>query len=183
MIGRKRRFSAREPNGRIQRETEYAPTQIRRLRDAALRGLRDPEWGTELGRLYLESAINDVMYRAGNRWREQASRYRNAIGVFPIHSASVEPVARAMTPDPDSDEGREQARRETDAAERFFAAHAALIASGALAENAVRRLCEEDQSLIGISELKAARCGLQALAMHYGLTNQGKSGDTVRNAS
>lgn len=167
--------TAREPSGRPQRETEYAPSQIKRLRDAAMRGLRDAEWGTELGRLSLERSITSLMHAAGRRWRDQAAQYRKAIGVFPVRSLSVEPVSRAMAPDPDSAEGQEQARRDSEAVEQFFAAHAALVMAGSSAENAVRRLCEDDLSLVGMSELQAARKGLNALASHYGLTNQQKS--------
>jgi hypothetical protein len=172
---RNRPVTAREPNGRIQREAnDHSPTAVRRLRDAALRGMHDPEWGTELGRLFLSHAISDTMYGAGKKWRDQAARYRSAIGVFPVRTASLE-RGRSASADPDSEGGRQQASRETLAAEEFFAAHAALVMAGMGAENAVRRLCEDDLSLVGMYELRNARCGLAVLADHYGLTEKGKS--------
>ncbi len=172
---RNRLVTAREPNGRIQREHDLAPSEVRRLRDAALRGLRDAEWGTELGRLYLEGSLTGAMYAAGKRWREHAGDYRQAIGIFPVRSASLERGSRGTPPDPDSEEGSNQAQREANAVERFFEAHAALVAAGMGAEHAVRRLCEDDASLCGVYELNKAKDGLSALARHYNLTNQGKS--------
>ncbi len=170
---RLRLVTAREPNGRIQRERGPGPTEIKRLRDAALRGLRDPEWGTELGRLYLERALTAEMYAAGKRWRESVAAYHGAIGVFPVRTAALE-RGRSTPPDPDSEGGREQAVRDRDAAEAFFAAHAALVSAGMVAENAVRRLCEDDQALCGLYELNGAICGLMALAHYYGLTERSK---------
>ncbi len=172
---RNRLVTAREPNGRIQREKKYSPTEIRRLRDASIRGMRDPEWGSELGRLYLEGCITDSMCGAGKRWRDEAAQYRSSIGAFPIRTTSLERGVKSHPPDVDSEDGREQAIRDTNAAERFFEAHAVLVSAGMGAENAVVRLCEEDCSLAGMQELKNARCGLIRLAEHYRLTAGGKS--------
>ncbi len=170
-----RLVTAREPNGRIQREErEPAPNEIRRLRDAALRGLRDPEWGTELGRLYLEAAITAAMYAAGKRWREQAAEYRQAIGVFPVRSASLERGSHGHDIDPDSEEGQKQAQREANGAERFFAAHAALTSAGVVAESVVSRICEEDGMLCGWVDRQSLRKGLSALVDHYNLTRAEK---------
>ncbi len=165
-----RLVTAREPNGRIQREErEPAPTEVRRIRDAALRGLRDPEWGSELGRLYLQGIITDSMYAAGKRWREHATEYRQAIGIFPVKSASLERGSHSTSADPDSDEGNKQAERERNAAERFMEAHAILVFMGQGTESIIRRLCEDDLSLAGMVELKKARYGLSRLADHYNL--------------
>lgn len=157
----------REPNGRHQRgrgEREYPPTQVKRLRDAAMVGLRDPEWGTELGRLYLEGTITASMYAAGKDWREKAGKYVNSIGVFPIRSPSAEPGRGGSPPDPDSPEGQKQAAREANAMERFFEAHHVLLSAGKMAEGAVRRLCEHNEGPCGMAELIALRNGLSALA-------------------
>src|SRR5690348_5768965 len=117
----------RTPSGRHSRagERETAPAAIKRLREAALRQMADPQWGTELGRLNLEGAITDAMYAAGKRWAEYAAKYQGAIGVFPVRS--VQPRSFAHPPDPDSDTGREIAKREAENAEKFFAAHAVLV--------------------------------------------------------
>ena len=60
-----------------------------------MRGLRDAEWGTELGRLYLEGTITSAMYAAGRRWTEMAEKYRHSIGVFPVKSLSAEKGIRS----------------------------------------------------------------------------------------
>ena len=170
----RRLVDAREPNGRPQREREFPPTMVRRLRDAAMRGLRDQEWGTELGRLFLEKAITEEMYAAGRKWGEEAEKYRESIGTYMVKTAAMQRGSIGHDADPDSDEGRVQARRERDGMERFFASHAALMAAGTQAESAVRRLCEEGLSLAGMMEFQAARSGLLALATHYGLTIERK---------
>lgn len=169
-----RLVTAREPNGRIQRSTEreLSPTEVRRLRDAAFRGLRDAEWGTELGRLCLEGSITWAMYGAGKRWREVAAKYRQAIGVFPIRSASLERGSHSHDTDPDSDEGRKQAARDRDGAELFFAAQASLTVG--LVESVVRRICEDDEAPCGFAEHQALRKGLSALVVHYNLTRSEK---------
>jgi hypothetical protein len=51
MASRRKSLARREPNGRVQcQEPDISPGEVRRLRDAALRGLRDAEWASELGR-------------------------------------------------------------------------------------------------------------------------------------
>lgn len=187
--GRKRKLavSEREPNGRAHRhgrpQRETAPTQVRRLMDAALADVLDPKWGTELGRLLLTGAITPEMYSAGERWTEAASKYRKAIGIFPIKSTSAEPSPRSHQPDPDSEEGRKLAQREANAAERFFEADAILTQAGPGIRLAVRRLCE-DNEICGYDDLVHARAGLIRLVQHWNLTGTSKSGNQrVRNAS
>ena len=102
---------------------EFPPTQVKRLRDAAMAGLRDPEWGTELGRLYLDGTITATMYAAGKNWREKAAQYVNTLGHFPVRTILVEGRGGSLPPDPDTEEGQKRARREADAMERFFEAH------------------------------------------------------------
>lgn len=174
MRRKNRLVTAREPNGRIQREPELAASEIRRVRDMAVRDARQAEWGAELGRLYLENAITGAMYSAGKRWREQAAEYRRAIGLFPIKSASLERGSHSHAIDPDSEEGQKQAQRESNGAERFFAAHAALTSAGVLAESVVSRVCEEDGMLCGWVDHQSLRKGLDALVYHYNLTRTEK---------
>jgi hypothetical protein len=152
----------RFPSGKLRREPP--PVMVRRLRDAALAGLRDPEWGTELGRLYLEGTITATMYAAGKAWRDKAARYVRAINSFGVRSPVLEQGRAGSPPDPDSETGREQARREANDMERFFEAHAILLSAGRLAEATVRRLCEHDEGPCGHAELIALRNGLSALA-------------------
>lgn len=162
-----RQLKTRTPSGQLSRAgrvREFPPAQIKRLRDAAMAGLRDPEWGTELGRLYLAGSITASMYAAGKTWREKAARYIGTLGLFPVRSILVEGRGGSLPPDPDTTEGQKRARREADAMERFFEAHHVLLAAGKLAEHAVRRLCEHDEGPCGMAELIALRNGLTALA-------------------
>lgn len=79
-MSRRKAIAKREPNGRIQRDPPLPPpSEVRRLRDAALSGMRDPTWGTELGRLYLVGKITATMFAAGKRWGELASQYSQAL--------------------------------------------------------------------------------------------------------
>lgn len=177
-VGRKRKSTvAREGNGRQQRgERPSAPTEVRRLRDAALCGMRDPEWGSELGRLYLQQQITAEMYAAGKKWCEDAAEWRGSIGIFPIKSTSID-SRRSCPPDPDSERGQYQVRRDQDAAERFFEAHSVLVLFSA--EAIVSKVCEDNQSLAGFAELQAFRRGLQKLADHYGLAYRPRRAEHV----
>ena len=180
MASKRKTLAAREPNGRIQREHEHereqelAPTAIRRLKDAALRRMCDPEWGSELGRLYLEGALTASQYAAGRKWRQGAAEYRGSIGVFPVRSVALQRGIQGHEVDPDSPEGQKQATRERNGAERFFAAHARLALAGGLAESVVRRICEEDEAPCGFAEHQALRKGLTSLVDHYNLTREPK---------
>jgi hypothetical protein len=162
-----RPLKARTPSGQLSRagrEREFPPTQVKRLRDAAMAGLRDPEWGTELGRLYLEGTITATMYAAGKNWREKAAQYVNTLGHFPVRTILAEGRGGSLPPDPDTEEGQKRARREAAAMERFFEAHHVLLSAGKLAEATVRRLCEHNEGPCGMAEMIALRNGLSALA-------------------
>lgn len=145
------------------------------MREAAWRGLRDAEWGTELGRLYLESSLSDRQYAAGRRFQRELAAYHSAIGAFPVRSISLE-SHRSTPPDPDSPRGRAQARNDAEAIETFFEAHAVLVTAGA--EKIVRALLQHDTPLCGMGELRAARAALSALAQFYALTESRKSAYT-----
>ena len=71
-------MAVREPNGRASRAgaTELLPpTEIRRLFDAASAGLRDPMFGTMLGRIHLVGEITRAELAAGLRWAELTADY------------------------------------------------------------------------------------------------------------
>ena len=72
----------REPNGRLSRagETkEFAPTLVKRLRDAAVARMDDAAWGSELGRLFLTHHIEAPLYAAGRKWAELVARHHIAM--------------------------------------------------------------------------------------------------------
>lgn len=178
MTVKRKALAIREPNGRIQRGAiELTPSsEVRRLRDAALNGLRDQAWGTELGRLYLVGKVTATMYAAGRRWAELASKYSQA-----LCSPSPDPKAVSFDRsggsqvDPDSHEGRKEARRHVRAVTSFIDAHAALKSTSRASERIVRSMCESNEMLSGHESLIALSTGLSALAGFWGLTEQRKS--------
>lgn len=179
MASRRKHMVRREPNGkpsRAGRQKEFAPLLVKRLRDAALDGMRDPEWGTELGRLLLNSVITEAMYAAGKRWAEQAAKYQGVIGMFPVKSSSAEGGSWSHQPDPDSDRGREITAVERNAMEKYFEAEAILVGCGVVAgcnrnvRVIVRNVCEGGELPTGYPEVISLRVGLLRLAAHWGLT-------------
>jgi hypothetical protein len=176
-MSRRKLMVKRESNGRIQREPQLPPaSEVRRLRDAAMSGLRDPVWGTELGRLYLVGKISAGMYAAGKRWAELAVKYSQA-----LCSPSPDPRAICLDrmggsiTDPDSAEGRREVRRHERAVASFLDAHVALKAVSGPAERTVRSLCERGEMLVGHASLMDLSQGLVALAGFWGLTDSSKS--------
>jgi hypothetical protein len=167
---------AREPSGRRSRAItrsapQFAPTEVKRLRDAALAGMQNPEWGSELGRLLLAGKVEPELYAAGQRWAECATRYRHALDApRPNPSpARFEPKSPAAAVDPASALGQKQTAREVAAIGALQEAHAALRTAGALAERVVRRVCEHDEAVCGTGEFVALRRGLLALALFWGM--------------
>jgi hypothetical protein len=170
---------AREPSGRRSRAItrsapEFAPTEVKRLRDAALAGMQNPEWGSELGRLLLAGKLEPELYAAGQHWAECAMRYRQALDA-PRPSpppASLEPKSPAAAVDPATDAGQRQTARDVAAIAALKEAHAALRMAGVLAERVVRRVCEHEEAVCGTGEFVALRRGLLALALFWGMTRR-----------
>jgi hypothetical protein len=173
---RNKLIQVREPNGRLSRSTAEAveacaPAEVRRLRDAAIRGMRDQEWGTHLGRLFLEGKIPGALYEAGRRWSRLAALATAAIRAPKAPGASAFiPRANGEEADPDSHEGRKIAARELETCVEFAEAHGALWGGGELAVRAVRDVCESDRPPVGHEQLRNLRVGLEWLALHWGLT-------------
>lgn len=176
-MSRRKALARREPNGRIQRDPPLPPpSEVRRLRDAALSGMRDPTWGTELGRLYLVGKITATMYAAGKRWGEMASLYSQALqSPCPDPKAICFDRSGGTSPDPDSHEGRREARRHERAVTSFIDAHAALKTHSAGSEIVVRSMCERNEMLPGHESLLRLTGGLSVLAGFWGLTDSRKS--------
>ena len=167
---------AREPSGRRSRAItrsapQFAPTEVKRLRDAALAGMQNPEWGSELGRLLLAGKVEPELYAAGQHWAERATRYRHALDAPRPNPppARFEPKSPAAAVDPASALGQKQTAREVAAIGALQEAHAALRTAGVLAERVVRRVCEHDEAVCGTSEFVALRRGLLALALFWGM--------------
>lgn len=176
-MSRRKSLAEREPNGRIQRGPQpLGAGEVKRLRDAALSGMRDLTWGTELGRLYLASKVTSIGFAAGKRWAEQAAQYSEALCSPPADPRAMDFNRSGGTPpDPDSHEGRKEARRHERAVASFIDAHAALKSTSGAAERAVRLVCERDQMVVGHDGLLSLISGLNALADFWGLTHPRKS--------
>jgi len=174
-MSRRKNLAQREPNGRAQRTAQLpAPSEVKRLRDAALAGMRDPLWGTEIGRLFLAGKITSTMFAAGKRWAELASQYSQALcSPAPDPKAiSLERAPSSTSHDPDSPEGRKEARRHARAVASFVDAHIALKDHGPATARIVRATCERGETITGHQELIALTSGLDRLAQFWGLTNQ-----------
>jgi hypothetical protein len=177
MASRRKSLARREPNGRVQRqEPDISPGEVRRLRDAALRGLRDAEWASELGRYYLEGKLNHAQFAAGKWWGHLAARYADAIGAKPHPKPiALERGSASHQCDPGSERGLEIAQTHERDVRRFLAVYEALQKCGPLVVKVVRDLCEYDQSPGGHHDFTALIDGLNALAReHETLTNQRK---------
>lgn len=79
--GRPPEEGIREPNGRLSRAAQKivgadSVGEIKRLREAALSGMRDRLWGTQLGRLWLEGKITPHQFRAGQQWEALIGKWR-----------------------------------------------------------------------------------------------------------
>jgi hypothetical protein len=165
----------REPNGRLSRAGReatgaIAPAAVRRLRDAALAGMAAPEWGTELGLMYLRQEIEAPLYEAGRRWTKLAAEAQRAADA-PSHVASGGNLDRApdRRPDPETQAGRREAERDGAILADHRSARKALDDAGAAARRAVLRVCESDRPAIGHAEREDLRAGLAALARHWRL--------------
>lgn len=177
-MSRRKVLAVRESNGRIQRDPQLPPpSEVRRLRDAALAGMRDPIWGTELGRLYLVGKITATMYAAGKRWAELAAQYSQALcSPCPDPRAICLDRMGGSPVDPDSNEGRKESRRHLRAVNSFVDAHAAMVSIAKSAGvRAVRSVCERNEMPIGHMEILALSTGLTTLAAFWGLTDSRKS--------
>lgn len=184
--GRKRKqglYQVREPNGRLSRALEAtveacSPAEVRRLRDAALVGLRDEMWGSEIGRLFLDNKISAEEFEAGKRWARMAALYNHAISAPSpdARACSFERRGKSHSPDPDSKEGQIIVERDRRAVEEMNAAlaamrdaHAALLGAGMLAERSVRAVCERDEAPEGYAGLESLKLGLLWVAKHWGI--------------
>jgi hypothetical protein len=180
----------REPNGRLQRPTADAieavsPAVVKRLRDAAVLGMRDAEWGTELGRLFLMGEIAGPDFTAGKRWGNLVVAYHLAIGAKPPYPKAMSFERRNPSPEPDaeSDKAKQKLKTEIAIIDDMREAHAVLIGAGMLAERAVRAICEQNDASVGIFGIANLQRGLAWLALHWGLSQQSKKHGEKSNAS
>lgn len=166
----------REPNGRFLRSVEAIidaspPNEARRLRDAACAGMAAPEWGTELGRLFLAGKIGPRLFETGKRWAGLVAAYHHATGAPPeAPNASVfAQSGKRRDADPDSEAGLRQVTRERQIIAATEEALAILSACGRGRERAVRAVCEHNIAPVGERGMTNLLIGLGFLAQHWGI--------------
>jgi hypothetical protein len=170
--GRPRQVGEREPSGRLSRAvarlTEAPPpAEVRRLRDAALSGMRDPWWGTTLGVLWARNELTTPQWRAAEAFARLSRRFIAVQGLprLPGSSFAVLLGDRTGQGGPVNEAA---ARTITNA---YISAHWSLFRAGRAAESVVRRLiAEPEATLSGQHEREALSVGLDALAQHFDLT-------------
>lgn len=171
MAGRQRLAGARYPSGDRRRDErtnkEYSPSAIKRMTSAAIAGMHDPEWGTVIGRLYLEGKLTSAQYATGKRWAATWKEYCDATGIPSPDPRSlvIGAPTRSEPPDPDSPAGVKATLREDKVRKKFEKAHAILLRCGMQAEAATRKLCEGlGETPLGHEQFLHAKRGLDALA-------------------
>ena len=166
----------RHPNGRsVAEDAGYAPAAIRRLADAAIRGMADPLWGTTIGQAFIQGRINSQELAAGKAWDESYRGYLQA-----INSPSPDPKSisigdngRSEPPDPDSFSGALLCKKDKIIVARFLKMQGALNSCGALISSSTRALCEaKDIRSCSYEDLARAKIGLGVLHCH--LTDKAK---------
>lgn len=177
MVGRKRKQMKREPNGKPQRERGIDPKAIaqlqphRRLVPADV--AHDPKAECIMGRLCLNGWLTEIQYQAGVKYRNDVARYRAVIDAPRSTEASMSGVivgpwggGHEMSDD-----------RQIEIRNNYMRAFEAL--ENATGNHGARDVahCIHDRGGFAIARVK---CGLTALAVHYGLTFARKS-EIVRN--
>ena len=177
-MARSKGIRHREPTGRPSRAEAAAedappPVSAKRLRDAAIARMADPEWGTELGRLWLAGKITAAEYQAGKRWWNVREAYLLAIGSPPAYPSSVMSSAlggmgSAAGDDPPitTREGRRLKEKRERAIAEYDRATAA-IGTGVDMLAAFRLTMEHEQAPIGAVGLSNLAWCLERLAQHW----------------
>lgn len=168
--GRKRKIGERFPAGQIKPEESGAsPSQIRRLRDAALAGMADPQWGSMAGIFYLSRKIDEVEYETAKRFGDLHSQYISVIGgPRPPRSASIERASPVGSLDVDTELGEEEAQRHILIMNKYHDAHTILHGVGPSAEADIIRFCSiPGESPAGHEAMIRVRFGLRALSVFW----------------
>lgn len=172
--GRKRHLNVvRRNDGKAVSPQPTPAGEIKRLVEASLAGMRQPEWGTVYGQLLLGRKITPEQFNAAKRWDQAAVAYQAAIAApGRMKALSLERGINAHAPDPDTTEGELAAARDRRVVGQYLKAQSALSAAGKMAELAVRSVVQDREYPAGFEVLCALVAGLDALSAHYRLTNQ-----------
>ncbi len=167
MVGRKRKQNIkRQPNGQPSRERGIEPNAIaqlmphRRLVPAAI--AHDERAECMMGRLCLNGWISEIQYQAGVKYRTAVARYRSIIeaprGERSMAGVIVGPWGG----------GHVSEETEAELRDKYMRAFEAIDEVGAARDV---NHCVHNKPPFSIPMVK---CGLNALAIHYGLTNRKK---------
>ena len=165
--GRKRKIGERFPAGQIRPEEPSAsPAAIRRLRDAALMGMADPQWGTVAGLFFLNKRIDEVEYQAAKRFGDLHAQYISVIGgPRPPKTSTGERPSKSAQIDVDTELGEAEAQRHVTIMNNYNDVHTALLMISPAAESDLIRFCSvPGESPAGYAAMIRVRDGLRALA-------------------
>jgi hypothetical protein len=166
MVGRKRRQTKREPNGKPQRERGIDPKAIaqlqphRRLVPAEV--AHDPKAECVMGRLCLNGWITEIQYQAGVKYRTAVARYRSVIEAPRSTEASMAGVI--VGPWGRGSDMTEE--KQIEIRDQYMRAFEAL--EEAAGNAGARDVAHLIHGRIGFA-MARVKCGLTALARHYGL--------------
>lgn len=174
MVGRKRRQNVkRQPNGQPSRERGIDPKALaqlmphRRLVPADV--AHDPKAECLLGRLCLNGWITEIQYQAGVKYRTAIARYRTVIEA----PRSTEVSMSGVIVGPWGGSHGMTEERQIEIRKQYMEAFEAVDQSGASRD--ISHIIH-DKHPFAIARVK---CGLTALAIHYGLTNQRKASTAI----
>lgn len=178
MSGRKRKPGQRKPCGRLTQVLEDTRTQsaAMRARDNILAGMLDANWGSPIGKLFLQKEISSAQFDAANKYAQLRAAADREQGL-PFRAAkAINYAALKITSSVDNSEAKQQII--TSCAEAEDA-----VGRQTTAFRALRDVVIEEQWPAGYEQRMALFVGLDRLCTHWGLTRAGKSGNGhVRNA-
>jgi len=167
-MSRRKHLAVRKPSGQTRMQMQLTPpAEVKRLREAALAGMRSAEWGTMLGRMYLEDKITSVQFSVGKRWADLVAEYSEACcSPRAPRSAKLDADGGSVL-DPDSAKGRREVRRHERMVESYLDGVQVLNRAGRMVAFVVKNVCVMDLAPAGFNETEALRVGLQALAAFW----------------
>lgn len=161
-----RLITSREPNGQPQRIRTTPPSNAKRIRDEAIRKSHQSEYGTELGRLWLDDKITAPMFEAGKKWGIVSAALSRALQSPSANprSLNIGSGGESHPVDPESPEGQREAKHHTKAVQIYDAAVRVLPSASF---KVVETVCDRSLALCGHQEFLDLKCGLLILANHW----------------
>lgn len=168
---RRKSLAQREPSGKLKRNAMQempSAAEVQRLRTAALAGMRDAVWGSTLGWMYLNGKISAAQFAAGRRWRDLARNYASAMQSPQQPSTAKLERSASTSVDPETEEGRREARRHAQMIADYRGALTLLQHAGRVRLQAVMLVCEQNVLPVGADGADNLASGLQTLVAFWG---------------